>query len=71
VRTTRLKTELIYRRLPSEEDRGSFQDLPLEFQLGDLAPQARQLHPLIGTECGRPIGSLAALGGPSCAASRG
>src|SRR5215204_4194254 len=50
-------------RLPSEEDRGFFQDLPLEFQLGDLAPQPRQLQPLIGGERGRPIGSLPALGG--------
>ena len=39
-----------------------FQNLPLELQLGHLAPQPGRLEPLIGAERGRPIGPLTALG---------
>src|SRR3712207_5367537 len=49
---------------PSPERRRPrlFQDLPLELQLGDLAPQPGQLEPLIGAERGRPFGPLTARG---------
>src|SRR3954453_672617 len=40
-----------------------FQDLPLEFQLSDLAPQPGQLQPFVGTEHGGALGSLTPFGG--------
>src|SRR4051812_137084 len=50
---------------PSPERRRPrlFSRSPARVQLGDLAPQPGQLEALIGAERGRPIGSLAALGG--------
>jgi hypothetical protein len=60
----RRRQERLHANAPAVGPRcGLLQDPPLVFQLGELAPRVRQLHPLIGTERGRPVGSLAALGG--------